>query len=500
MTSAGGSTWRRGWVAWLVGFVLAFGSLVGWSFASAPGSSPDDDFHLGSIWCGLGEQAGRCEPSANPEWRRMPVKVIAATCHAYRSDADASCMLVSDPDRLQDNSRGNWTGLYPPVYYAFAGLFVSHDVAATVVTIRIVNSAIFLGVIALLLAIGPPMLRRFAIVAPIVTTIPLGAFIIASINPSSWAVTSAVAVAGALVLLPRTTGWRQWAAAALAIVGAFIGSGARADSAIATAVAVAIALVLGIRRAGRSSWLLVGTGALAVGIGATFLLSSGQSNAAVTGLDGTGAVASEALLGYLATNLFDIPALLAGVFGAPPVGALGWFDVPLMSWIWVAAFGAFAIALWVGLGTMTRRRAVAIAIAAASAYGYALLLQVQAQKPVGDTVQPRYILPLIVVLAITALADEQAMRRLSQTSAPQRWLPLAALAIANAAALYATTRRYVSGGGSGYFLDSSIGWWWMLPPIVSPMAAWLLAAGAYAGLLVLLAVTSGPKRLTTHRL
>lgn len=497
MNSAGSSTRHRGWIAWMIGFVLAFGSLVGWSFASAPGSSPDDDFHLASIWCGLGEQAGRCEASTNPEWRQMPAKVLAATCHAYRSEIDASCMFAGDLERMQDNSRGNWIGLYPPAYYTFAALFVGPEVGATVITIRIFNSALFLAVIALLLTIGPPMLRRFAVVAPLVTTIPLGAFIIASINPSSWAITSAVAVSGGLILLPRVTGWRQWAAAGLAIFGAFIGSGARSDSAITTGVAVVVALILGVGRDRRTTWLLVSSGAVAIAIGAAYLLSAGQSNAAVTGLSGTPPTSAGASFALLASLFFKIPALLAGVFGSPPVGSLGWFDVSLVAWVWVAAGSVFVIVIWLALRSVSRRRMIAIAFAAIALYGYALALQVQSQKPVGDTIQPRYVLPLLIVLAIAALADVHAMRGLSRIAPLQLWVPLAALAIANAMALYSTMHRYVNGDGtSGYLLDVDVGWWWTLPPAISPTLAWLLAAGAYAALLAFLAVSAGVRKVT----
>ena len=49
---------RWAWV-WLP--VAFFVMCAGWALTSPPGSSPDDDFHLTSIWCAAGTQDGRCE-------------------------------------------------------------------------------------------------------------------------------------------------------------------------------------------------------------------------------------------------------------------------------------------------------------------------------------------------------------------------------------------------------------------------------------------------------
>ena len=40
--------------AWLITCLAAFAALAGWSLASPAGSSPDDDYHLASIWCAQG--------------------------------------------------------------------------------------------------------------------------------------------------------------------------------------------------------------------------------------------------------------------------------------------------------------------------------------------------------------------------------------------------------------------------------------------------------------
>ena len=63
--------------------VLLFLTLVAWAYASTVGSSPDDNFHLPSIWCGLGLREGLCEESGDPATRLVPSALLDATCYAF---------------------------------------------------------------------------------------------------------------------------------------------------------------------------------------------------------------------------------------------------------------------------------------------------------------------------------------------------------------------------------------------------------------------------------
>ena len=61
------SAHRRLVVATLVG-VTMFVTGATWALSSPAGSSPDDDFHLPSIWCGWGSRTWRMrvEPTSDP--------------------------------------------------------------------------------------------------------------------------------------------------------------------------------------------------------------------------------------------------------------------------------------------------------------------------------------------------------------------------------------------------------------------------------------------------
>jgi len=469
-------------LVWIAGFALAAVSLLGWAYASAPGSSPDDDFHLASIWCGVGERAGLCEQAPIQDQRLIPADVLGATCHVRDEDSSAACIIVEDARAMVPTDRGNFDGLYPPVFYAVTGIFASDDVWGSIAGIRLFNGLVFLVFLGALLLFSPRWARAPATLIPIVTLVPLGLYLVASVNPSSWAITSALVVTCALLLIPGSDGARRIGLVAVAVLGTALGAGARADAGLYAVLAVVVALVLGLRRA-RSAWWLVATGVAIVVIAALSYLGAGQSSAATEGLMGRPPASLSDALFLFATNFFEIPQLWAGVFG---YWDLGWFDLPLKSFVWVIGWAVFAIALWVGLRRIGPRKAVALGIAFAAVWGYPLLLHVQSQTYVGSFVQPRYVLPGMIILIVVALLDEPTTLRLADHGAAQRWIVVLGLGIANALALFSVIRRYVTGNDAGGLdLDAGIEWWWTESPAFSPMVVWALGSAAFAALLVL---------------
>ena len=97
-----------------------------------------------------------------------------------------------------------------------------------------------------------------------VTIVPLGAFLIASNNPGSWAV---IGVGGSwLATLGwfRSSGRRAWALGALSVVSVLIAAGARTDAAVYSVIGLGIASVLGFERTGTFRLKLILPGALVV--------------------------------------------------------------------------------------------------------------------------------------------------------------------------------------------------------------------------------------------
>jgi hypothetical protein len=176
-----------------------------------------------------------------------------------------------------------------------------------------------------------------------------------------------------------------------------------------------------------------------------------------------------------------LPFLWTGVWGT---WGLGWFDTGMPALVPAAAITAFVVVAFAALGLLSRRQAVA----AAGVLLVLIVLPVYVLTIGGDKVgvalQPRYLLPLIVLFAFVLLALPPG--RDIRFAPVQTAFVLAALAVGNLVALQVNIRRYVTGSDAqGFDLDSGAEWWWDAFP-VGPQWVWVAGTLAYAGLLLVL--------------
>lgn len=465
------------WVAIVAIPLFALLTLCAWSFASPVGSSPDDDFHLASIWCGIGERTGLCElpdeaANAAPTSRMVPAALINSPCFAFKPEQDAGCW---DPavQELALVERANVDNLYPRLFYGTASLFASTDPQLSVIAIRLANSAFAVAFLTAVCFALPRSVRPALLISVIATAIPLGVFIYASTNPSSWAMLSAATVWTSLYGATRATGRRRWLLCALALIGAVLGAGARADAAIFAVYGVALALVLGVRGLRSQIWPLV-TGVLICIVSGAFYLGARQGGAAFGGLEN----APNALtLPQHISNLLELPSLWTGALGQ---SSLGWFDTRMPAAVWVLATAAFAGALFIGIRRPTRRRMIAIVLSLLAMWSVPFVMLAQSNAVVGNTVQPRYLLPLMLIAVGVASLRPDAERAWDgfryAFASTCLWLALTI-------GMHQNIARYTS-GGSGDAVDpgASAEWWW--PGAPAPLAVWIVGSVAFAGVLV----------------
>lgn len=468
--------------------LLAWLALIAWAFASPVASSPDDDFHLAAIWCAGGDRPGQCESvDDSPTVRMIPTAIVGATCYAFHPDQDASCW-DSDAEGMTRVARANIDRLYPAIYYSVMNLFVSDDVQVSVLTMRTVNVTLVVSVLTALAWLLPRRLRAPLIISVAATSVPLGLFLYGSTNPSAWAILSAAVVWISVYGAGVSDGRRSLGLAAFAVLGTIVGAGARADAAVFAVFGAGLAALLAWHSATRRGQrILVGTVAAVMLTSVALYFSARQGSSALAGLEPTTARLTAA---QHVSNLLEVPALWTGALGQ---AGLGWLDTRLPASVWVLTTAVFSGALFIGLGRAGRLRSIASAIALAAMWIVPLVMLAQSNALVGQTVQPRYLLPLMVIaVGIASLrADGEVAWSMSRYL-----LAGSALVVAVTIALHQNIRRYTA-GASNEAIDPGAGahWWWVGTP--SPLFVWLTGSVAFAGFVIAIGLLKAKTRTAT---
>ncbi|WP_051973666.1 DUF2142 domain-containing protein, partial [Cryobacterium sp. MLB-32] len=383
-------------------------------------------------------------------------------------------------DNFVTSDRGNFSGAYPPVYYVTMSLFAGTNVELSAVIMRLVNILIFVGISAVLYALLPAARRPTLVWAWAISLVPLGMFLIASNNPSAWAIISAGTLWLALLGFFETTGARRWGLGLVAAIATVMGAGARADAAAYAVVAVVVVVLLTAKWDRR--WILSALLPLGIAaVAAAFYLSTTQSSLVSSGLHSSADTGGgPGIKSLLVNNLLNVPGLWAGVFGS---WGLGWLDTAMPSIVWVACLGSFGALAFSGLVSESIRKILAGAFVLAALWIIPTYILLKSAVFVGSEVQPRYILPLIVLLAGIALLHVGGPRLALSTG--QAVALVSALAIANSVALHFNMRRYLTGTDAlGVNLDTNREWWWDIP--VGPQMVWAIGSLAFAAVLILL--------------
>lgn len=398
----------------------------------------------------------------------------SAICYAYHPDIGAACQneypVTDDPEMVWAN-RGNFEGLYPGLFYGVTGLMASSAIEFSAIAMRIFSAVLCVGITTALFLLLPVRRRATLTWSWLISIIPLGIFTIASNNPSSWAIISGGALWIALVGFFETTGKQRVGLAIVAVLATLIGAGARADSAVYAGLAAGVALVLTFERSRR--WLL--SALLPVGvivIAVVFYFSSFQGAVAASGSSMASGGPQKNPLILLASNILNLPLLWAGVFGHEGLGdwGLGWLDTLMPGVMTVGALVCFGAVVFAGFTFTSWRKNLALAGVALALLVFPLYVLYQAHAIVGAEVQPRYILPLIVMLAGIALfaVDGRGL----MLSRLQKYFVATVLTVAHGVALHYNLRRYITGMDLGNWnLDVGIEWWW---GGLSPMFVWTL--------------------------
>lgn len=478
--------------------VAAFVALLAWVFASPVGAGPDDDFHLVSTWCAGPTAAETCaDAPRGGDSHLVPQALARIACFAGHGEVSAECQETAFDWNLEtvvESDRGNFRNAYPPVYYAVNGLFTSADVQTSALHMRVFTVVLFLAIILVLHRLLPLHLRPALVWGWLVSTVPLGLFLFGSNNPSAWAMIGVGSSWIALLGYFETTGRRRIGLGIVFALSVVLAAGSRGDAALYAGLGIALVLVYAFRA--RREFILAAILPVVMGLVAlAFFLSARQTASGISGFSGNSSASGEiepetlaqGLTGgaQLAYNLLNAPFIWVGNFGE---WGLGWLDTSMPAVVPLAVTAAFVGAGFLGMRRMTARKAIIVVAMFVVLWVLPVYVLQQGGDVVGEQVQPRYLLPLVVMLAGMLLLATPG--RVLIMTATQRYVIATALTGANFVALQLNIRRYVTGvDDAGFNLDAGVEWWWELP--ISPMAVWIIGSLAFGVVAFLVARRGG---------
>jgi len=211
---------------------------LAWAISSPIGSSPDEDYHLASIWCPPPVESSGCRVQTDAQGTTtvtVNARVAAAPgCYAFYPDNSAACIWAIPADTTINDGRYD-RGEYPGGFYHVMHFFAGADPYTSVYAMRAFNLALAIVLGALLVVAATRPTRRILAYAVASTYVPMGMFIVPSANPSSWAVIGVTTAAFALhsywIAEARS---RVIVNGALCAVGVGLAASARTDAALYT--------------------------------------------------------------------------------------------------------------------------------------------------------------------------------------------------------------------------------------------------------------------------
>ena len=446
---------------------------LGWAVGSPAGSSPDDDYHLGSIWCPRPVE-GSCETSVvnDKPVVRVPVAVSEGLirCYITQADKSAACTLGHDDTTMAWTPRYD-DGGYPIGYYHFHHLLVGKDVQTSILVMRGVNVLIAVVLLGVVGFFAPQRLRRPFIGAVAASWIPMGIYFIASNNPSSWAISGMLAYSSAIYMATRQEGRPRVVLMICALAGAGLCLASRYDASFYLFI-IGLVMLFAVRWS-RQRWpelCLIIVAAL-VGV-VSMMMSSHVSDVS----DGSrGPAGQQSFLERLIVGIESAPKYLGGFWGH--AWNPGWYDVPLSVHspfvLTIMAAGAF-VAMSLRRGGW--RKWTVLTLFVGAMVGLPAVFHANGSFEVIDTYQARYILPLLAPTFFFMLAmdqDEDGWFTLPQAV----WVIICG-AVCQTISLHTLLLRYVHGinGPWELNLNKRIEWWWNVP--VSPMLVWFVTTCA----------------------
>lgn len=391
--------------------LLFFGlSLSSWAVSSPMGSSPDDDFHLTSIWCATVIGDTPCQ--LNDDGALVPYKLLSSLCYAAKPSIDGNCtkdtLYAGQEYRLKHVNE--ISGLYPPLFYKFFSLFKVSNLEYFSIIIRVINVVILLLVLWYIRIISTSVREwNSYLLGFTASIIPLGLFIIPSTNPSSWALIFLSAYWFSIYQFtsqPHKPEFRHQMLLLIVIFWCMVNF-ARSDGPALSLIATLSILILRIKSySWRDSKFIILT-----------LFSFSSAILFLIQRTGPSVLNGEMNVGIQRERVYEWSEILTAnlkliywyFIGGNGLTGLGWLDTSVPGWVWkqISAVWIVIFMLATRLLIVQKRWSSLVAIIfLVVSYLFLPVTILQLNKAfVGELVQPRYVLPLVPLILIFAIVE-----------------------------------------------------------------------------------------------
>ena len=446
--------------AFVIG-ALSFFISSSWALSSPPGSSPDEDAHLTTAWCE--------SKYGNSECKEVPLGVVdSGKCFFLDADAIPTCADDIDnrqvpPERLMIKNN----------YYKVLSIFVDqNDINISIIKMRLFNCLISSVLLALVFLVSTNFVGHATVLGWMIINIPLGFFIVSSINSSSWPYIYTTLLFPLLYQLINDKARLVRPILVVAIIGLLFY--AIRDIRIDTPLFIAIYavtlfpllfsqnLIGKLRRIKYINYKVILS--LVSSLTSIFLLVEIWKRSKQ--------IAFREIEVSLWENFTRLPSIITGVLGSWGIGSL---EVRMPGSTHVIAFMVFVSIIFLAVRYANYLELQSIFTQIVFILAIPLFTLTRSNLRVGEWVQPRYILPIfygLIMLSILIILKNSNM-----VNKYSLYIMGALTNIAYSFAIYTTLRRYTVGLSEFNFnLASNNSWWWDFKFLPSPFIVYLFSS------------------------
>ena len=393
-------------VSFVLGLFLVF---ISWGLSSPIGSAADDTFHLPSIWCDADYKNNTgCDLDKN-EAKIAEVLIGSTNCYTqwaeikkevYKKSARCVNSALSGQTLIETNRINSINALYPKLYYKISSYLVDNNYEKSIILLRIFWTAFFCVNILLLLLFSSLKLVKSVKSTILFAGTPLLLFLIPSTNPSGVVCTALFSIAGWCLNAINTTRIRiQLINILMIVINTVVAIGSRADSFIFLIIIVTGCLFL-MDVKNRIRMFCIALYVSLVLVLNFFVFASSEFVNMSTGGLGQSGLSNLSNLDLAVENLWNFHSYIAGFWGY--YWGLGWKFEPYMPTIVPVSLTILFFTSFLGtsFSNIPRTKIVTISTLVGVLISIPIYQLQISDAPVGELVQPRYLYPYFLSLAL----------------------------------------------------------------------------------------------------